>query len=528
MHTTADIPFKFELPFEVFHKAGEVGKERRIGGIISTDRTDRQGEQVLQDGLDFSEFINNGWFNDNHSKDTTGIVGYPIKIEKQRKNGRPVHYVEGYLLENFEPADKIWTLANSLQKTGRRLGFSIEGSVTRRAGNDGRVIASAKVRNVAITNCFPGDTVVCGAGEDVMRRYYSGPMVEIHLATGEKLTGTPNHPIFTQRGWVALGQLNKVHDRVGRFNGNAVLPTSISHNVDNVPSMMEEIFNLSRLASASSWVGLARERQFHGDGLGSDVDVVQIYSHLRSCLESAFFQKFGQDALAASDKQLPLLSDEGFFDHFFVSRRFASASFVSAPGQFLSLRGGSGLVPEQLLFVPGSSNAVAASNVEYGFPSHAKEFSDCGRALSSAIGFSNITLKRRFEFSGHVFNLQSKHGWYEANGIIAHNCPVNTDTGLEVLAKSLAAVVAEGDLERGLVAGAAISAPAPVPGEGFPLRTESMEVAQKQRRRRKKKLTKAEAIQFLKSRYQGMTDTAAERILRFAAKHTQQEEHYGR
>jgi hypothetical protein len=149
---SAELPFRFELPLEVFHKAGDKGKERRIGGIISTDRVDRQQERVLQSGLDFSEFLSNGWFNDNHSRDTTGIVGYPQLVRKVTHKGRPAHYVEGYLIEGHEPADKIWTLANALQKTGRRLGFSIEGGVTRREGS-GSTIATAKVRNVAVTNC---------------------------------------------------------------------------------------------------------------------------------------------------------------------------------------------------------------------------------------------------------------------------------------------------------------------------------------------------------------------------------------
>jgi hypothetical protein len=148
-----EIPFKFELPLEVWYKAGEKGKERRIGGVISTESRDRQGEVVLQRGLDFSEFVQNGWFNDNHSRETTGIVGYPVKVEKRMHNGRPGTYVEGYLLDNYEPANRIWELANSLQKTGRRLGFSIEGGVLRRSGPSDAVIAEAKVRNVAITNC---------------------------------------------------------------------------------------------------------------------------------------------------------------------------------------------------------------------------------------------------------------------------------------------------------------------------------------------------------------------------------------
>jgi hypothetical protein len=141
------------MPIEVWEKAGDAGKERRIGGVISTQDQDRQGEVVLQRGLDFSEFISAGWFNDNHDKATTGIVGYPDKVEKRTVNGKPTHYVEGYLLPGYPRADEIWRLAQSLQKTNRRLGFSIEGSVLRREGLEGKTIAQAKVRNVAITNC---------------------------------------------------------------------------------------------------------------------------------------------------------------------------------------------------------------------------------------------------------------------------------------------------------------------------------------------------------------------------------------
>lgn len=149
-----EIPFHFEMPIEVWEKAGsEPGKQRRIGGVISTEQKDRQGEIVLQRGLDFSEFIRAGWLNDNHSKETTGIVGYPEKVEKRLVNGKPVHYMEGYLLPDFPRSNEIWKLAQSLQKTNRRLGFSIEGSVVRREGLEGKTIAQAKVRNVAITNC---------------------------------------------------------------------------------------------------------------------------------------------------------------------------------------------------------------------------------------------------------------------------------------------------------------------------------------------------------------------------------------
>lgn len=166
-----DLPFHFEMPMSVFEKAGApAGQRRRIGGIASIETKDRQDEVVLARGLDFSDFRDNGWFNDNHSKATDGVVGYPeetrmFKAGERLPDGQvapaPGHWVEGYLLEGHPPADRIWGLAQSLQKTKRRLGFSVEGRVVKRGGihkSGGKLIAKAKVRNVAVTNC-PVNTV---------------------------------------------------------------------------------------------------------------------------------------------------------------------------------------------------------------------------------------------------------------------------------------------------------------------------------------------------------------------------------
>jgi hypothetical protein len=161
------IPFQFETEISFFEKAGAAeGKQRRIGGVISLETRDRQGEVVLANGLDCSEFLANGWFNDNHSKDTDAILGYPDPesyriFERGEKlpdgstgRARGV-WVEGYLLkgDGSERYDRIWKLGKALQKTGRRLGYSVEGGVIRRMGLDRKTIAKARVRNVAITNC---------------------------------------------------------------------------------------------------------------------------------------------------------------------------------------------------------------------------------------------------------------------------------------------------------------------------------------------------------------------------------------
>lgn len=130
-------------------KAGvDVETTRPIGGWCSTEGLDRQDEVVVAKGLDFSEFVSFGYFNDNHRQDTASVLGYPrvARLEKSR------WWTEGNLLVGYPPADRVWELAKALAKSRapRNLGFSIEGKVMER--DNGNRIVRAKVRNVAITN----------------------------------------------------------------------------------------------------------------------------------------------------------------------------------------------------------------------------------------------------------------------------------------------------------------------------------------------------------------------------------------
>jgi hypothetical protein len=128
--------------------ADELERFRPIGGVCSTERLDRQDESVFAKGLCFREFVEHGYFNDNHKQDTAAVVGWPALAELRK--GR--WWTEGNLLQDWEPANRIWLLAKSLRKStiARRLGFSIEGKVRERA-HDGRIL-KAIIRHVAITN----------------------------------------------------------------------------------------------------------------------------------------------------------------------------------------------------------------------------------------------------------------------------------------------------------------------------------------------------------------------------------------
>lgn len=155
-------------------------EERRIGGYCSTEHLDRQSEVVLQKGLDFSEFVKHGYFNDNHNQATSAVVGVPESAEYHAGKG---WYTEGTLLKGFSRADEIWGLAKSLEDTHRRLGFSIEGKVIERNGNH---IVKAKIRNVAVTNC----PVNPNCTWDILAKSFGDEAIERALSAGSAVSPT--------------------------------------------------------------------------------------------------------------------------------------------------------------------------------------------------------------------------------------------------------------------------------------------------------------------------------------------------
>lgn len=139
--------FSFCLPFDVLKSTDANSDEWRIGGYASTSSEDRQGDEIVQKGLDYDDFVNYGWFNFDHHNDQ--ILGYPDKDKcKIDSHG---FYVEGTLLKGVEIAKNMWETALALQKSGanRKLGFSVEGKVLQR--NALGKIVKAKIYNVAIT-----------------------------------------------------------------------------------------------------------------------------------------------------------------------------------------------------------------------------------------------------------------------------------------------------------------------------------------------------------------------------------------
>lgn len=138
--------FKFFVEADVDIIKSEDNEEKRIiRGYASTPTEDRQGESLIQKGLDISDFVSHGWLNYDH--DNSILLGYPTEATHIDENGL---WVEGELLKGVPMADNLWDLAIALKKSNapRKLGFSVEGKVLERKGN---TILKAKIYNCALT-----------------------------------------------------------------------------------------------------------------------------------------------------------------------------------------------------------------------------------------------------------------------------------------------------------------------------------------------------------------------------------------
>lgn len=172
--------FRFHLEADIQKSEDASDDVRLIRGYASTADQDRQGESLLQKGLDISDFVNHGYFNYDH--DNSIILGYPLQTCKVDSKG---FWVEGHLLKGVPQADRIWELAKALKKSNapRRIGFSVEGKVVERSGNK---IVKAKIYNVAITT----NPVNANCSWEAVVKSFNAPTVSKSLEAGYEVDPT--------------------------------------------------------------------------------------------------------------------------------------------------------------------------------------------------------------------------------------------------------------------------------------------------------------------------------------------------
>lgn len=332
--------------------------------------------------------------------------------------------------------------------------------------------------------CLVPGTVVEGAPPTAfVSRRYGGDIVSIRTASGKFLTVTPNHPILTDRGWIAAQFVVEGCNVVS--GGGLHLPASFHRPHEyNMPTVIEEIpraYGMNRLFAMPSTT-----EDFHGDGMNGDVYVVSVNGELRRAIQSEFGQPLDQPDFVGRGAGAqflprfcnPLPVQVGLLPPTTCGLSNGDASVMFREGRLLSKQTvGSNLVSQCCMcgqhagiddvarnpvsfgkriarftghvssddfiirqstsrpiggrrFLSGDSPAVfwtaeqpaSLEFVRQTLFAQVKTGGSTLAALAGNIGFDRVVECGIRRFDGHVYNLETPVGWYLSEGIVTHNC----------------------------------------------------------------------------------------------------------
>ncbi|MEV5047360.1 phage minor head protein [Streptomyces griseoincarnatus] len=338
-----------------------------------------------------------------------------------------------------------------------------------------------------VVNCFPGDTLVevpSGLAR-IYRRWYEGPLIEVHTEDGLKLSGTPNHPLLTDTGWKPLESVEVGDQLIGTPVG--VRMGAGDPDVENVPTSLAELYRAAHEAGMPSRV-VRGGVDFHGDVADGDVEVVTVDGDLCAHEVPAFLEGVGDAVLRGPGSRLRDLPGAGDLRGPGQGDRVGGVRVpaLAAAGLIGGAGKGGTLLEREALHTqpvgptdraerhPGGHQAEAdrapghvegPGERELGLPAlvpagdllrverfpadpatphlltgapdlDARSGQDVADAavgdlvsphqvlqgLTGRVALHDVVRVERRSFSGHVYNLESAGGWYIANGIASHNC----------------------------------------------------------------------------------------------------------
>lgn len=323
-------------------------------------------------------------------------------------------------------------------------------------------------------NCLIGGQIVWAAQvETAFTRWFEGEVIVIRTAANDDLTVTPNHPVLCGRGWVAAGELTE-RDHIFRCGDGEGITRLLDPDNHHRPAMIEEIAGALRESSGSATLCMPGSPiDFHGDGAYGNVHVIRPHrfpwdSIDRQHVQEEFFRLrlMCECALAAKRDATTMLKRLSSTAHRVMGGDSESLPVFGA-GVGVAKRGG-------FLPIPNGPAATMPSGVQIGevyprftregYPALSRDVSlverlelgivptllaypllhnrptpvvellaeclgidphtrrDLAQGLASLVTPTRITQVLRRPFRGHVYNLQTKAGWYVAENIVTHNC----------------------------------------------------------------------------------------------------------
>lgn len=272
-------------------------------------------------------------------------------------------------------------------------------------------------------NCIlPGNRVSAIGIKDASSVFYEGPALEFLTKGGRKLSVTPKHPILTNRGWV-LAQNIRPSDKLVCTVGQDEGISFGDEDVTDIPPLIEEIFGALNKVGVSTRQ-TSRVTDFHGDGrfMNGNVNIVGTDSKLRCSCNMFPLEPVHEQVLCGSHIDPQTLASLRALGE------IREAPFSASQGILHGLGGSSTLLSSQLS--QPAAHSIASVTLDIGLSEDALDNplterivrSDALRTFPSQITLDDIIGIRHFNFSGHVYDLQTTDELYVASGVVVHNC----------------------------------------------------------------------------------------------------------
>lgn len=271
-----------------------------------------------------------------------------------------------------------------------------------------------------VINCFLPGTKVSGKILIGLKSWYSGKAIEIVTRGGNRLSVTPNHPIFTSRGWARAADVREGDDLFCYSRDVKSARVTRSMDDEKAPPTVEQIFDALALHSS----GMVSKADFHGDGIGcyGDIYVAGSAGELLFRADTASNKRFCDFVLEPPTQPL---SGIGSRDKRSLSALPATSSLPRPRALTLDKTSISLHVrPFQALSFgsPPDGDASLDETAKQNYAVDPSFTLQLKSAFPGQIFLDDVVEVRHFETSGHIYDLQAKDGWIIAENIICGNC----------------------------------------------------------------------------------------------------------
>lgn len=270
-----------------------------------------------------------------------------------------------------------------------------------------------------VYNCFVGETSAY-TDCDIFRSYkhkYDGELIKIKTASGIYFTCTPNHPILTLNGWVSAASLHNGDDLLVtriRNSGSGRRNSNIQHIL---PSMKAFHNSFKRVGLISRNASLCVN--FHGDIPTSEVEIVTQKRLLSDNRNSSVCECIIKFLFKLADKTFSCKCS--FMKHFW-SVGLSALRIVCGRNKVLSFfTRHFGHSQKHSLRPIALFDTFGVKPLQDNIAGDVQFLRKCINGFIGVVFADNIVSVDRCSGCTHVYNLQTKNGYYLVNTSISQN-----------------------------------------------------------------------------------------------------------